>query len=57
MILRSPTWIIVAGLAFDTAHWGPTTPPGTGPRWLTPANATANLQDGGDYVIRHPAGL
>jgi peptidoglycan hydrolase-like protein with peptidoglycan-binding domain len=53
----SHTWIIVAGLAFDTAHWGPTTPAGTGPRWLTPANATANLQDGGDYVIRHPAGL
>jgi hypothetical protein len=49
------TWIVIAGLAFDTAHYGPTTPGGTGPRWLT--NATGNLQDGGDYVVRHPAGL
>ena len=51
------TFIVVAGLAFDTAHYGPTTPGGTGPRWLTPANVTANLSDGGDYVIRHPSGL
>jgi peptidoglycan hydrolase-like protein with peptidoglycan-binding domain len=51
------TFIVIAGLAFDTAHWGPTTPGGTGPRWLTAANATANLQDGGNYVIRHPSGL
>jgi peptidoglycan hydrolase-like protein with peptidoglycan-binding domain len=51
------TFVVVAGLAFDTAHYGPTTPGGTGPRWLTAANATANLSDGGDYVIRHPSGL
>jgi peptidoglycan hydrolase-like protein with peptidoglycan-binding domain len=51
------TFIVIAGLAFDTAHYGPTTPGGTGPRWLTPANVTANLQDGGDYIIRHPSGL
>ena len=51
------TFIVIAGLAFDTAHYGPTTPGGTGPRWLTAANVTANLQDGGDYVIRHPSGL
>jgi peptidoglycan hydrolase-like protein with peptidoglycan-binding domain len=50
-------FMVVAGLAFDTAHYGPTTPGGTGPRWLTAANATANLSDGGDYVIRHPSGL
>jgi peptidoglycan hydrolase-like protein with peptidoglycan-binding domain len=53
----SHTFIVIAGLAFDTAHYGPTTPGGTGPRWLTAANATANLQDGGDYIIRHPSGL
>ena len=53
----SHTFIVIAGLAFDTAHYGPTTPGGTGPRWLTPANVTSNLQDGGDYIIRHPSGL
>jgi peptidoglycan hydrolase-like protein with peptidoglycan-binding domain len=51
------TFIVIAGLAFDTAHWGPTTPSGTGPRWLTAANVTSNLRDGGNYVIRHPSGL
>jgi peptidoglycan hydrolase-like protein with peptidoglycan-binding domain len=51
------TFIVIAGLAFDTAHYGPTTPGGSGPRWLTPANATANLQDGGNYIVRHPSGL
>jgi peptidoglycan hydrolase-like protein with peptidoglycan-binding domain len=49
------TWIVIAGLAFDTAHYGPTTPGGTGPRWLT--NPTGNLADGGHYVVRHPSGL
>jgi peptidoglycan hydrolase-like protein with peptidoglycan-binding domain len=53
----SHTFVVVAGLAFDTAHYGPTTPGGTGPRWLTAANATANLSDGGDYIVRHPSGL
>jgi peptidoglycan hydrolase-like protein with peptidoglycan-binding domain len=53
----SHTFIVIAGLAFDTAHYGPTTPGGSGPRWLTEANATANLQDGGNYVVRHPSGL
>ncbi|MGH2914583.1 MAG: peptidoglycan-binding domain-containing protein [Solirubrobacteraceae bacterium] len=51
------TFMVVAGLAFDTAHYGPTTPGGTGPRWLAPADATANLGDGGNYVVRHPSGL
>jgi len=52
------TWIVIAGLAFDTAHWGPTTPAGTGPRWLIKADATANLNDGtGGYTVRHPTGL
>jgi peptidoglycan hydrolase-like protein with peptidoglycan-binding domain len=52
------TWIVIAGLAFDTGHWGPTTPAGSGPRWLIKADATANLNDGtGGYVTRHPSGL
>jgi peptidoglycan hydrolase-like protein with peptidoglycan-binding domain len=49
------TWIVIAGIAFDTAHFGATTPGGTGPRWLT--NPTGNLADGQNYVVRHPAGL
>jgi peptidoglycan hydrolase-like protein with peptidoglycan-binding domain len=49
------TWIVIAGRAFDTAHYGPTTPPGTGPRWLS--DPTGNLADGQSYVVRHPAGL
>jgi peptidoglycan hydrolase-like protein with peptidoglycan-binding domain len=53
----SHTFVVVGGLAFDTAHWGPTTPGGSGPRWLTRANATANLSDGGNYIVRHPTGL
>lgn len=51
------TFVVVAGLAFDTAHYGPTTPGGSGPRWLTAGNATANLSDGGNYIVRHPSGL
>jgi peptidoglycan hydrolase-like protein with peptidoglycan-binding domain len=52
------TWIVIAGLAFNTGHWGPTTPAGSGPRWLIQADATANLNDGtGGYVVRHPFGL
>ncbi len=52
------TWIVIAGLAFNTGHWGPTTPAGSGPRWLIKADATANLSDGtGGYVERHPDGL
>jgi peptidoglycan hydrolase-like protein with peptidoglycan-binding domain len=50
-------FIVIAGLAFDTAHYGPTTPGGSGPRWLTASKATANLSDGGNYIVRHPAGL
>jgi peptidoglycan hydrolase-like protein with peptidoglycan-binding domain len=50
------TWIVVAGIAFDTADYGgPNIPSGTGPRWRT--NPTGNLADGGDYVVRHPTGL
>jgi peptidoglycan hydrolase-like protein with peptidoglycan-binding domain len=49
------TWIVIAGIAFDTAHYGPTTPGGSGPRWLT--NPTGNLADGQNYVVRHPSAL
>lgn len=49
-------WVVVAGIAFDTANYGgPNIPAGNGPRWRT--NPTGNLADGGNYVIRHPAGL
>ena len=52
----SHTWIVVAGIAFDTADYsGPNIPSGTGPRWRT--DPTGNLADGGGYVIRHPSGL
>ncbi len=50
------TWVVVAGIAFDTADYGgPNIPSGTGPRWRS--NPTGNLADGGDYIIRHPSGL
>ena len=49
-------FMVVAGRAFDTADFGgPNIPGGTGPRWRS--NPTGNLADGGDYVVRHPAGL
>jgi peptidoglycan hydrolase-like protein with peptidoglycan-binding domain len=50
-------FVVIAGLAFNTAHYGPTFPSGSGPRWLQPSDVTANLSDGGDYIVRHPAGL
>jgi peptidoglycan hydrolase-like protein with peptidoglycan-binding domain len=50
------TWVVVAGIAFDTANYGgPNIPSGSGPRWRS--NPTGNLRDGGDYVVRHPSGL
>ena len=50
------TWIVIAGRAFDTSHYGgPAIPQGTGPRWLT--DPTGNLADGLSYVVRHPPGL
>jgi peptidoglycan hydrolase-like protein with peptidoglycan-binding domain len=52
----SHVFIVVAGRAFDTADYGgPNIPSGTGPRWRS--NPLGNLQDGGNYVVRHPAGL
>ncbi len=52
----SHTWVVVAGIAFDTADFGgPNVPAGTGPRWRS--DPTGNLQDGGNYIVRHPSGL
>jgi peptidoglycan hydrolase-like protein with peptidoglycan-binding domain len=52
----SHTFIDIAGRAFDTADFGgPNIPAGTGPRWRS--DPTGNLADGGDFVVRHPAGL
>jgi peptidoglycan hydrolase-like protein with peptidoglycan-binding domain len=50
------TFVVVAGIAFDTADYGgPNIPSGTGPRWRS--NPIGNLADGGNYIVRHPAGL
>jgi peptidoglycan hydrolase-like protein with peptidoglycan-binding domain len=53
----SHAFVVIDGLAFDTAHYGKTTPSGSGPRWLPASSALANLSDGGNYVERHPSGL
>jgi 3D (Asp-Asp-Asp) domain-containing protein len=50
------TWIVIAGLAFDTADYGgPNIPAGNGPRWRQ--DPLGNLADGLPYVTRHPPGL
>ena len=50
------TWVVIAGLAFDTADYGgPNIPAGSGPRWRQ--NPTGNLADGLSYYVRHPPGL
>jgi 3D (Asp-Asp-Asp) domain-containing protein len=49
-------WIVVAGIALDTADYGgPPIPSGSGPRWRM--HPLANLRDGTPYVARHPADL
>jgi hypothetical protein len=49
-------WIVVAGIAFDTAGYGgPAIPAGSGPRWRS--EPLANLSDGTTYIARHPPGL
>jgi Putative peptidoglycan binding domain len=49
-------FIVIAGIAFDTANYGgPNIPGGDGPRWRS--NPLGNLADGGHYVVRHPPGL
>jgi 3D (Asp-Asp-Asp) domain-containing protein len=57
-IYANPThaWIVVAGIGFDTAEYGgPAVPAGSGPRWRS--DPVANLGDGTQYAVRHPAGL
>jgi 3D (Asp-Asp-Asp) domain-containing protein len=52
----SHAWIVVAGIAFDTADYGgPPIPAGSGPRWRS--EPLANLRDRAQYVARHPPGL
>jgi 3D (Asp-Asp-Asp) domain-containing protein len=49
-------WIVVAGIALDTADYGgPPIPAGSGPRWRS--EPLANLSEGTSYVARHPPGL
>ncbi|MBV8430778.1 MAG: peptidoglycan-binding protein [Solirubrobacterales bacterium] len=51
----SHAFMVVGGRAFDTADFGgPNIPAGTGPRWRS--DPLGNLSDGGNYVVRHPAG-
>ncbi len=51
----SHAFIVVAGRGFNTANFGgPNIPAGDGPRWRS--DPLGNLSDGGNYVIRHPAG-
>jgi peptidoglycan hydrolase-like protein with peptidoglycan-binding domain len=52
----SHAFIVVGGIAFDTADYGgPNIPSGDGPRWRS--NPLGNLADGGNYVVRHPPGM
>ncbi len=55
-------FIAIAGIVMDTAHYTPTTPAGSGPRWQPSSIITAQYaadQAGGDggFVQRHPRGL
>jgi len=45
---------IVAGISFNTAHYGATTPAGSGPRWST--DTTGQLAND-SFVVRHWPGL
>ena len=50
-------FIEVAGVVLDTAHWTPTTPPGSGPRWQPASILPSQLADGNTWTQRHPPGL
>ena len=50
-------FIQIAGIVLDTAHWTPTTPPGTGPRWQPASTLPQQLADGNTWTQRHPQGL
>ena len=50
-------FIQIAGIVLDTAHWTPTTPPGSGPRWQPASILPSQLADGNTWTQRHPPGL
>ena len=50
-------FIQIAGIVLDTAHWTPTTPPGSGPRWQPASTLPSQLADGNTWTQRHPPGL
>ena len=50
-------FIQVAGIVLDTAHWTPTTPSGSGPRWQPASTLPSQLADGNTWTERHPPGL
>lgn len=55
-------FIDVAGVVMDTAHYAPTTPAGSGPRWQPASIITAQYvgdqtAGNGGFVQRHPQGL
>jgi len=55
-------FIDVAGVVMDTAHYAPTTPAGSGPRWqpesIIGPQYAGDIADGnGGFVQRHPPGL
>ena len=55
-------FVVVAGVVMDTAHYAPTTPPGSGPRWqpasiITAQYAGDQTAGNGGFVQRHPRGL
>jgi len=50
-------FIEIAGIVLDTAHWTPTVPPGSGPRWQPATILPAQLADGNTWTERHPPSL
>jgi hypothetical protein len=50
-------FIEIAGLVLDTAHYAPTAPGGSGPRWQPASIIPAQLRDGNTWTVRHPPGL
>jgi hypothetical protein len=50
-------FIEIAGLVLDTAHYAPTAPAGSGPRWQPASVIPAQLRDGNTWTVRHPPGL
>lgn len=45
-------WLIIAGIRFDTSHYGATMPAGSGPRWSSNLNRPT-----AGFAVRHPPGL